>query len=203
MRRSTLTTIFSAGLSALLLGSPQTPAQANTNPPQAETTQAAPVTTQGQATANSSKATSQQARTRARQRARRRSQTARQNPGQAPRKAQPAAIGAGKDTNTDDASLARQQQEQAARLTRDQQQVLHQYHKNQQQMLDEPRIQDSLGDQPPPYAPAVWPNAQSQDPQGIQSAPGPAQTTPKRVPPPVPPPPPQTSSPPQTEPAPQ
>jgi hypothetical protein len=82
--------------------------------------------------------------------------------------------------------LARQQQEQAARLTSDQQQVLHQYSKAQRQMQAEPRIQDSLGDQPPPYAPVILPPAASRDAPGIQEAPGPAQTTPKLAQPPAP-----------------
>jgi hypothetical protein len=49
-------------------------------------------------------------------------------------------------------------------------------------MQSEPRIQDSLGYQPPPYAPVIPPHAASPDAQGIQDAPGPAQTTPKLVP---------------------
>jgi hypothetical protein len=81
--------------------------------------------------------------------------------------------------------VLQQQQEQAARLTREQQQVLHAYTKAQRQMQEEPRIQDSLGDQPPPYAPVIPPHAGSQDTQGIQEAPGPAQTTPKPAPPPA------------------
>jgi hypothetical protein len=89
-------------------------------------------------------------------------------------------------TSAQEAAAARQQADQAARLQRDQQQVLRQYSRYQRQMQDEPRIQDSLGNQPPPYAPVIRPNAQSQDPQGIQEAPGPAQTTPKPVPLPAP-----------------
>jgi hypothetical protein len=63
--------------------------------------------------------------------------------------------------------------------------VLHAYIKAQRQMQDEPRIQDSLGDQPPPYAPVIPPHAASLDAAGIQEAPGPAQTTPKLATPPV------------------
>ncbi len=68
-------------------------------------------------------------------------------------------------------------------MTSDQQQVLHQYTKAQRQMQAEPRIQDSLGDQPPPSAPVIPPHAAAPDAQGIQEAPGPAQTTPKPAPP--------------------
>jgi hypothetical protein len=93
---------------------------------------------------------------------------------------------AGGDAAAQNRSLMRQQQEQAERLTSDQQQVLHQYTKTQRQMQAEPRIQDSLGDQPPPYAPVIPPHAASTDAQGIQNAPGPAQTTPKLAQPPAP-----------------
>jgi hypothetical protein len=124
------------------------------------------------------------ARRRARQRALALQQSRAQAPGSVSRAIAPPAAGSG--ATAQDRSFARQQQEQAARLTSDQQQVLHQYNKTQRQMQAEPRIQDSLGDQPPPYAPVIPPPAASPGAQGIQEAPGPAQTTPKLAQPPAP-----------------
>jgi hypothetical protein len=145
------------------------------------------------------------ARIQARRQAQRRALLAQQSQAQTvhtvPLPTKPAAAGS---SATEQDPFLVQQQEQAARLTREQQQVLHAYTKAQRQMQEEPRIQDSLGDQPPPYAPVIPPHAASQDTQGIQEAPGPAQTTPKLVPPssqPTQPPP--SSQPNQAPPAPQ
>jgi membrane-associated HD superfamily phosphohydrolase len=197
MRRAILTTIMMAG--ALMPGTWPTLAQTATGQPQA-----APATAQNPATIASSATTAaarkrtttaaarrrrRRAHIRARRRAQRSALLSQKNQAQALRNAPAPTEPAAENRDTEqDASLV-QQQEQAARLTSEQQQVLHAYIKAQRQMQEEPRIQDSLGDQPPPYAPVIPPHAASQDTQGIQEAPGPAQTTPKPVPPPAQPPP--------------
>jgi hypothetical protein len=209
MRRGILTTILIAG--ALIPGSRLALAQTVTSQPKAAPATAQnPVTTTAASstvttassttTAAASKRTLTaaarrrriRARIRARRLAQRRALLAQQSQAQALRNAppptEPAAAGS-RDAEQDASLVLQQQQEQAARLTSEQQQVLHAYIKTQRQMQEEPRIQDSLGDQPPPYAPVIPPHAASQDTQGIQEAPGPAQTTPKPAPPPTQPPP--------------
>jgi hypothetical protein len=199
MRRSMLIPIPMAAGLLLVLGCRPTPEQTGASHPETGATVATPRTapnpplpptaTPVPTAIPATSATDATTLTAARRSARPRALAAPQNPSQT-QGSTPAPTGTGTtDPSAQDAALARQQTEQAARLARDQQQVLHQYARSQRQMQDEPRVQDSLGNQPPPYAPVIWPpRAQSQDPQGIQEAPGPAQTTPRPPPPPAAPP---------------
>jgi hypothetical protein len=175
MRQSMLTTIAIAGALVLGLGLSPVAAQTATNQPEA-----APATTENtetlasatQTTTTNATAMTTHAGAAARQ------QRASQTTNAAFRSA------AGDGVTEEDLSFA-QQQQQEARLIRDQDEVLHAYIRAWRRTQAEPRIQDSLGDQPPPYAPVIPPSAAPLDAEGIQEAPGPAQTTPKLAIPPT------------------
>jgi hypothetical protein len=134
-------------------------------------TQASPSTT------TSSSAAARRARARARRRAIAAQQAAAAQPQPQPAPQTPEQIAAQQKHDQD---ILKRQQAQAAATARDQQQVVKRYNQAQQKVQSEPRIQDSLGDQPAPGT-LVAPNSPPQDPQGIHDAPGPAQTIPKPV----------------------